>query len=579
LPGKQDPWRQENPAPQADPVDDRVLAFRDNVVYVIDPEKGEVADTITFDVPKDDDCRLLDRPLSIERALYDPDRRILYLDFLTYVCTPWFGHIIVSYDLDSRSEIVRQGVLPFQAIAFDGYLYGTSWHRFGIGSHWAWRDGQPWMSSTDWSGRSPGFQVDPGRQRLYEAVDGNLRVSDAQTMTLLMSVPQPVDGQLVGYDPKTDQLYFLSNGRLQPWPVGAIQAPAPDPLLPSQPPVKPVTALVVSPTWRQDKTLFGIWGDESLTDECYVFGQTGGLLHVSTDGGSTWARPRGGLSGACEYMSAIAVSPAYALDQTLLAGIVGIGIFKSSDGGQLWQPSSAGLSSMGVEQILISPGFAHEPLVFARTRTGGLHRSQDGGRTWRALDVDLHPVAMSPEFDQDHTLIGTARADSEGRTELRISRDGGDNWERLGDTPEGVTFKLLSLAPLFDKWQVVFGYGSNGTLYRSEDGGVSWQAVLRTEAVSSASSQLVYAPDIEVNRPVFLLVTMADSAGSASVRGTLYRSGDGGLSWETVQLPEGISPTALAISPDFVQDGLLFIGTGEGRVLTLEAAKLAGQTR
>jgi photosystem II stability/assembly factor-like uncharacterized protein len=186
---------------------------------------------------------------------------------------------------------------------------------------------------------------------------------------------------------------------------------------------------------------------------------------------------------------------------------------------------------------------------------------------------------MSPEFDQDHTLIGTARADSEGRTELRISRDGGDNWERLGDTPEGVTFKLLSLAPLFDKWQVVFGYGSNGTLYRSEDGGVSWQAVLRTEAVSSASSQLVYAPDIEVNRPVFLLVTMADSAGSASVRGTLYRSGDGGLSWETAQLPEGSSPTALAISPNFVQDGLLFIGTGDGRVLTLEAAKLAGQAR
>jgi photosystem II stability/assembly factor-like uncharacterized protein len=576
LPGRQDPWGQENPRPQADPANGRVLAFRDNVMYVVDPEKGEVAGSVSFDIPKGEDCRLLSGPLPIEGTVYDADRRILYLDFLTYVCTPWLGHTIVSYDLNSGSEIARQAVSPFQAIAYNGYLYGTDWHRFGIGSHWAWRDGQPEIRSTDWSGASPGFQVDPVRNRLYEAVDGNLRVFDSGTMALLMSVPQPIDGQLAGYDPKTDQLYFLSDGRLDIWPAGAIQAPTPEPLLPSQPPARPVSALVVSPAWRQDKTLFGIWGDESLTGTCYVFGQTGGLLHVSRDGGSTWARPRGGLPGGCDYVSTIAVSPAYDQDRTLLAGIVGMGVFRSTDGGQLWQPSSAGLVSMGVEQILISPGFARDPLVFARTRTGGLHRSKDGGRTWGALDVDLYPIAMSLEFDQDQTLMGTAHVDSEGRTELRVSRDGGDHWERLGDTPEGATFNLLSLAPLFDKWHVVFAYGSNGTLYRSQDGGASWQAVLDTEVTSSTSSQIVYAPDIEVNRPVFLLLTAMDGVDPASIRGMLYRSGDGGLTWETARLPEGISPTALAISPNFVQDGLLFVGSADGRVLSLEAAKLGG---
>lgn len=579
LPGKADPWRKENPRPLADPATGRVLAFRDNLVYVVDLEKGEVAGTLSFDIPKGEDCRSPNGPLPIERAMFDPDRRILYLNFLTYVCTPWYSYTLVSYDLNSGGEIARQGVLPFQAIAVDGYLYGTDWHRFGIGSRWAWRDGQPGIGSTDWSGRLPGFQVDPVRNRLYEAVDGNLRVFDAGTMALLMSVPQPVDGQLAGYDPKTGQLYFLSDGRLDMWPAGAIQAPTPEPLLSSQPPARPVSVLVVSPAWRQDKSLLGIWRDESLTGECYVFGQTGGLLHVSRDGGSTWARPRGGLRGGCDYMSTIAISPAYDQDRTLLAGIVGMGVFKSTDGGQLWQPSSAGLSSMGVEQILISPGFAREPVVFAIIRTGGLHRSSDGGRTWEALDVDLYPVAMSPEFDQDRTLMGTAHIYSEGRTELRVSRDGGEHWERLGDTPEGVTFNLLSLAPLFEKWHVVFAFGSNGVLYRSDDGGVSWGAVLRTEITSSASSQLVYAPDIEVNRPVFLLVTAMEGGVPASIGGTLYRSGDGGLSWETAQLPEGISPTAMGISPDFVQDGLLFIGTGDGRVLSLEAARLVGETR
>jgi photosystem II stability/assembly factor-like uncharacterized protein len=44
-------------------------------------------------------------------------------------------------------------------------------------------------------------------------------------------------------------------------------------------------------------------------------------------------------------------------------------------------------------------------------RTGGLYRSTDGGHTWKALDAEPNPVAMSPEFDRDQTLIGAAWAD------------------------------------------------------------------------------------------------------------------------------------------------------------------------
>lgn len=573
LPSRQTPG-QGDPAPLADPAQDQVLAFRDHVAYIIDPQAGEVRRTIPFDIPKGEDCRTLDYPLPIERATYDTNRRILYLDFITYTCTPWIGHTLVSYDMTADKEIIREGMFPFQATAFDGYLYGTSWHRFGIGSHWAWREGEPWIGSTDWGGSISTFQVDPARQRLYEATDGNLRVFDAQTMSLMMSIPQPVDGRLVGYDPETDQLYFLSDGHLELWSAGAIQAPAPEPLSPSQPPAKPLRSLVVSPTWSRDKTLFGIWGGEILSGDCYAFDQMGGTLYLSQDGGATWGQPRGGLRGSCDQMSVIAVSPAYADDRTLLAGVVGTGIFKSTDGGQLWQPSSTGLGSMGIEQMLISPGFDRDSTVFARLRTDGLHRSTDGGRTWQALDVDLYPVAISHEFEKDRILMGIAYASLEQRAELRISRDGGDHWERVGDTPGGTTFNLLSLAPLFEKWHVAFGYGGDGTLYRSEDGGVNWKAVLNTDPVSLMPPQLFYAPDIEVNRPVFLLSRTMDGADPPSVRGTLYRSHDGGQTWQAVQLPEDVSPTALAISPDFVRDHLLFVGTADGRVLALDVSNL-----
>jgi photosystem II stability/assembly factor-like uncharacterized protein len=76
----------------------------------------------------------------------------------------------------------------------------------------------------------------------------------------------------------------------------------------------------------------------------------------------------------------------------------------------------------------------------------------------------------------------------------------------------------------------------------------------------------VYAPDVEVDRPVFLLTTAA-GAEPGALRGALYRSGDGGQTWQAAQLPEGVNPTALAISPDYGRDGLLFLGTADGRVL------------
>jgi photosystem II stability/assembly factor-like uncharacterized protein len=390
-----------------------------------------------------------------------------------------------------------------------------------------------------------------------------------------MIAPLPVDVQgFAGYDPKTDQLYSLVNGRLRPWSPSAIQPPTPQPLGVSQPPTTSVRSLLVSPAWPQDKTLFSIWNAQDPLGTCWVFGKFGGPLHVSDDGGVTWSRPRGGLPDGCDNFSALAVSPDYARDRTLLAGVIGLGLFRSSDGGQLWEPSSAGLPSMGIEQILLSPGFARDGTALARVSPAGgrrgVYRSRDGGRSWQALDMNLDLVAMSPEFDQDHTLMGVAVSyvDHEQRGELHISPDGGDHWERVGTTPEGKTVYWLSLAPLFAKWHVLFAHGSDGTLYRSADGGSSWDAVLRD--LPATPTQLVYAPGIEFNRPVFLVAVETLPDQPAVMRGRLYRSGDGGLTWQQVELPEDVSPTALAISPNFAQDGLLLVGTADGRVLTLE---------
>jgi photosystem II stability/assembly factor-like uncharacterized protein len=386
-----------------------------------------------------------------------------------------------------------------------------------------------------------------------------------------------------------------------------------------------VDVLVVSPDWPTDRTLLGIWGKAQPMDQCYAFNQQGGTLLLSANGGQSWAETGAGLP-ACRYVSCLAVSPDFPRDQTLLVGVLGLGVFRSTDGGRLWQPASVGLGSANVqelilspafaldqtafvrvatggpyrstdsgrtwqelglpagvvvEQLLLSPGFAADHTVFALLTSGGLYRSRDAGLTWQDLGVTRRPLALSPEFDHDGTILGAA---PDG-IDLYISRDGGDAWERLGNTPASIPIRWLSLAPLFDKWGVAFARGrdsipsTEGTgptaLYRTGDGGLSWQQVFLQSGESLgipvyADVTFLYAPGIEENRPLYLLTTEDDFATTPPTkRGLLYRSGDGGITWKEAQLPSGVVHTAVALSPQFAADRLVFIGTADGRVLAV----------
>jgi photosystem II stability/assembly factor-like uncharacterized protein len=257
-------------------------------------------------------------------------------------------------------------------------------------------------------------------------------------------------------------------------------------------------------------------------------------------------------------------SPNYALDQTLLGAVPGLGLFKSTDGGQLWQPSGAGLNEMGVSQILLSPDFMNDQIAFARA--DAWYQSQDGGRQWRPLPLpdtapntfspNQTPLTLSPEFDQDQTILAVVSRPSES-DKLYLSQDGGEQWTVVSDMPADT--QSLWAAPLLAQWQTLFASGQQedqGLLYHSDDGGLTRQVVLSTD--QTPVRQLVFAPDIETNRPLFAL---AD---------TLYHSPDGGLTWQVFETPQGVTPTALAISPAFARDRTLFIGTDQGKVLTLE---------
>ncbi len=559
-------------APQFDPATGQVLVFRGHTVYALDGDTGQVARAVEFDLRPQDNCRSPhDMQLPIVRTFYDQANRFLYLDFTTYVCTPYIGYTNVSYDWANGAEIARQGSTPYQGLAAGRRFYAQNWYRFGIGALWTERDGHPEPVSTGWSDGGT-FQLDARRGRLYQRAVGGLRVFDADDLRLLAVVPQTLDGALAGFDEATDQLYFVAGQVVRGWPARQTETPATAPMLAATPPGDPVRVIVPSPGWSQDKTLLGVWAPPWPETGCYVYNQTGGPLLLSEDGGQGWQRPQAGLPGVCG-ISALALSPDYANDRTVLAGVKGYGIFVSHDGGKSWQPAGAGLPHVAVHAVAFSPGYAVDRIAFAIVQESGLQRSVDGAASWQTLDTARPAtlLALSPEFDRD----GTAALYAAGEPALlQFSQDGGEHWRTLeARLPGNGDLRLISLAPAYARWQVMFALDSAGDLYRSADGGQGWQRVLVTGSVNAERSQIVYGSN-EEQRPVFLLVSGVRYEGESQVAwGKLFRSTDGGQHWSAIQAGAGI-PTALAISPSFDQDGLIFVGTADGRVLSLRGIEL-----
>jgi len=396
-------------------------------------------------------------------------------------------------------------------------------------------------------------------------------------MVLQFVTPLPQAGQLLGHDPSTDQLYFLNEGRLAFCSAQALQPPGPHPLVVTSLPTTPVRSLLASPDWSEDHTLFGVWEMPQPESNCWVFGQAIGKLLISTDGGQTWLGPTA-LDHACGYVTALVVSSDYGRDRTLWAGLPGLGLWETTDGGESWRPISGDLPSMGITRILPTATFTAQAAGFLRTAASNdLYRSHDGGQHWQALNLrDLQLVDISREYAQDHTLMGMVWEYSDSLqappNELLLSTDEGANWQHAGELGASRTASLLIMAPLFSRWQVVFVLGDDGWLYRSENAGVHWVPVLKTllpeRNAFGGSPRLLYASGQEENRSAFLLVTRTDyKTLPGRIVGALYQSSDGGQTWQNLSPPSGTVPTTLEISPAFASDGQLFLGTADGRVI------------
>jgi photosystem II stability/assembly factor-like uncharacterized protein len=182
---------------------------------------------------------------------------------------------------------------------------------------------------------------------------------------------------------------------------------------------------------------------------------------------------------------------------------------------------------------------------------GGVWKTTDAGRTWQSL-FDQQPVAaigalaIAPSNPQV-LYVGTgqvaARYDIGAGNGVYRSADGGVSWQHVGLTDSRHIGKILVDAQHPDTLLVgalghYFGPSHERGVFRSTDGGQHWQQTLSINddtgvvdmAADPANPQLVYAAAWQVRNYPWLSY-FQPNAGPGS---GLYRSADGGISWKRV---------------------------------------------
>ena len=232
-----------------------------------------------------------------------------------------------------------------------------------------------------------------------------------------------------------------------------------------------------------------------------------------------------GLSGS--IVRALVTQPRH--PRTLYAATWGGGVFQSSDGGEHWQASNAGLPSYHVYALLCDP--ITPTVVYAGTRDSGVFRSSNGGQTWAAASQGLaestvYALGVGPAVNPGRQEAIYAGTDA-GR--LYRSEDGGQTWESLrGQIPAGAINAIIATP------QGLLLVGSSGGAYRSTDGGSTWRKL----ALGNDVRDLAFHPQDE-------RLLYAGVAGEG-----VFRSTDGGETWKALNKGlDNIRVRTLALDP------------------------------
>lgn len=262
-----------------------------------------------------------------------------------------------------------------------------------------------------------------------------------------------------------------------------------------------------------------------------------------------------GMSGRVASIDAVVADP-----RMIYVGSATGGLWKSRDGGLTWTPifDRQGTSSIGAVAV-----FQPNPdIVWVGTGEGnprnsagvgnGIYKSIDGGRTWSHLGLErserIHRVVPHPTNSDVAYLavLGPTWSDGEERGVYKTT-DGGRTWQRVLHTNARTGAADLVMDPrnpnkLFaalwehrrEPWFFTSG-GPGSGLYVTYDGGEHWRRLTADDGLPAGDlGRIGLAVAQSDPSVVYALVEASPSA--------LLRSADGGHTWRTVSTARGIAP-------------------------------------